>query len=66
MSAPSRDGTLADEVIANAEPKECHGSADGKDRSIRRLDSKHVHHFLHPEGYELLRRRRPADRSLTR
>ena len=35
MSSPSRDGTMTDEVIANAEPKECRGPADGKDRSIR-------------------------------
>jgi hypothetical protein len=47
MSSPSRDGTMTDEVIANAESKECRGPADGKDRSIRWLDSKHVYHFLH-------------------
>jgi hypothetical protein len=47
MSSPSRDGTMTDEVIANAEPKECRGPADGKNRSIRWLDSKHVQHFLH-------------------
>jgi hypothetical protein len=34
MSSPSRDGTMTDEVIANAEPKECRGPADCKDRSI--------------------------------
>jgi hypothetical protein len=46
MSSPSRDGTMTGEVIANAEPNECRGPADGKDRSIRWQDSKHVQHFL--------------------
>jgi hypothetical protein len=50
MSSPSRVGTMTDEVIANAEPKECRGPAKGKDRSIRWLDSKHVQHVLHRDG----------------
>jgi hypothetical protein len=47
MSSPSRDGTMTDEVITNAEPTECRGPADGKDRSIRGLDSKQVQHLPH-------------------
>jgi hypothetical protein len=47
ISSPSRDGTTTDDGITSAEPKECRGPADGKDRSIRGLDSNQVQHFQH-------------------
>jgi hypothetical protein len=66
MSSPSHDGTMTDEVIANAESQECRGQPTAR---IGRFDGWTLSTFSTSStlmGHKLVRRRRLAHRSLTR